>query len=548
MEQPYSVRVYDSLLQPLVGTSVSLVDRTGKVLAAGVSGEGGLWRTASADGWVYGRATAPGHISSRAPLSRSASSWTRRNVSLHLYEAVTVRGTVRDDRGEPVPRAHVCVDVRGWLFVPGRMELAESRCDGSGQFALTNVPLTDVFVTAWADGHVLGQTLVRAGDTTADVVLARGSGRELELHLDGEEVPSGCSVRVDLTLNEKEGRTIKLPTPLREHTLGAKRTLRVRGLPDNDSEIRIKSRVEGAKRNVSPRWVGPLAVGVKAVRFAVSKSETRQAPVAGVLRDERGAALPGVTLRLIGDAREEVLVSSNDEGRFHADLPVAVGGRLSVYLKDSDRVLVEREPAKRQAFDTPRPRYRRGQDLELVAVPSAIVSGQLKLADGRDPSGLAVGIELAGESTHWVNVQTEVGADGRFVLRGFAAFDEPFWLVVEELRGSARVGPFQLGGKQVLQKIEVRVVPPAEVRGRVTDGNGNSVAGAWVAIRGSEVRGPFLKRITSTLSDRNGRYVLRGARPGTYTITAFKALATSSGEEVELVLSQQTEHDLEIVK
>ena len=87
-------------------------------------------------------------------------------------------------------------------------------------YAVANVPLADVHVVAWAEGHVIGQKLVVAGDTAADVGLKRGVGRELELQLHGEEVPAVGRIQVQLTLNKNEGMEIRLPAPLREHTLG----------------------------------------------------------------------------------------------------------------------------------------------------------------------------------------------------------------------------------------------------------------------------------------------------------------------------------------
>jgi len=550
-----SVTVYGPLLEPVPNADVTVRLSDWSPIKQGRSDGSGQFLFSGPEGrWVYCCATAPGMCVGCEFTRRLTRESSPVQVDVRLFAAATIRGTVRDEMGKPIPGAEAihAFDYANLSLLKGETEGVTS--DASGAFVLSNVPLGDIAVRASAEGFELGETSVYLrGDATVDVVLKRGKGRELVVVVEGvpaERLPDiQCRMFNSRPYPQPQ---MTLPPRLARARVDEKGQCVIQGLP-REPELSIRLEASGMRFHPQSERVeagkdgrvtfrldaitGPRpapAVAVPAVPEAEPDARPEPAPLVpsrvenptlrGVLRDEAGKPRGLTRVRLYADRTGWREAVTAEDGTFAVDAKYEAGDNITFELRNPDWVLVDDAPQDwMTTLGTIWRQYERGKVQDLVVTAAAKVRGTVEATRGKSVAGLPVWLEVGGPRQ---GARREFGgmgttdAKGEFVIEGLRPPAGEVWFVIRGLCGTAEAGPFKFGADRELKGVELKLQAPLAVTGTIVDGAGKPIPGARLKLAASSAQAEGMLLGGVTLSDTSGRFAFRGMKAGEYVIEA----------------------------
>jgi len=514
-------RVVDALGDPVSLASVVAITRGGSIEVARVQADGDgafVMPRLPRKGLVL-RAIAPCRLGDRHVLWLDDDPFFRVaevSVVLRMFDAVTVRGSIKDENGRPIPDARVTAepaDERTARDMPH--ECVASRDDGSFELP---VPFGRNMICAFAPNHRIWlETRTLQDDQVLDVVLPGAPSCDLRIHYRGATAEhldwmAFCEVgdfRPDLWQVWPQSRKDATVTFHGVPIACGLKAFRLFFVPANvQNTSYVLPEVAGLCEIEAPTmpWVRP----------SQPKAELR-----GRLVDLDGQPLGGVKLtRWVSPEQTDVAVTG-DDGRFkltvQSELPsVWIGLEDQPFVPVSPRH--ERHPGDYafNMFDLPTS----GTDeLGLVAEKAAAITGRL-LDNGKRPVwGALVEIQAGNDDRPSArSVSTLTDREGRFELRGLRASSQfSAWLRATSSTSEFATERLALRVGQTLALGEIVMAKPNTIEGVLPDAGSGPRAGIAVTlIRDSSSRAYQFSR--DAFTDRLGRYRFSGIPEGHYTV------------------------------
>ena len=288
-----------------------------------------------------------------------------------------------------------------------------------------------------------------------------------------------------------------------------------------------------------------VAAGEEAERDFVLR---RGAVIEGTVMDGKGRPLPGIDAVLQEREGDSGWISSRDpsdaDGRFRIEgvLPGS-GVRVRVFGSAGESGISEPFPV---------PEGDRPVHVVVTALPGATVAGRIRVEGGPLPpsaevllgAGFYPGLSRPAEPGDRVAAAEE---DGTFRLEGVRPGNYLLWVTAD---GFLPEDPprCEVAAGQVVEGIEVLLVPATELRGRVVDEEGRPLPGAAIRVSRHMPEWLHMDRIVGegavlAVSGPDGRFTVGGLWKGEYDVLADldgrypgAALGESGGGESVIVL------------
>ncbi|MBK9386155.1 MAG: carboxypeptidase regulatory-like domain-containing protein [Planctomycetes bacterium] len=515
-------------LEVTLATTTS--DGRGRFAFAEVEPGGILFVLAEAEGYTPGQGVA-----------RFRSGARETTVHLRLWDSAVVSGRVLDPEGQPVAGAEVLA-ANDFPWVDGGIRSPETRTKEAGEFRLPGVPIGRYVLRVRASGFALAE---RIGDsvheTSVEVRLARDGGTRIEVELRGLPPELGPQTVVNL-YGMRQGHGFPLFASLERQHFDRTGRLVIDGLY-RDVEWHLQMpELEG--------WVfdpreHSLPPGTEIHRVTYTAVKDGTIVLRGMLRHVSGASIAGEQLvcytqrsqSMSGDRPGQA--TTDADGRFEMQAPLAPNEPYSLYLKSSRYALRQEKTEKQSGASDPRYLVRfealaSDEPLQLVAIESASVSGKLLQLDDQPAPFQWMELQVKREGSSWFPLAYAVsGADGSFRFTAFHAPTVPHRIHTDD-RGNEGALELHLTESEQLDDLIVRVAPSGSVGGSVRDELGAPLVGAvvdLVALEGETKRGTVAG---SVLSDRSGRFRFPSVSPGMKRLHLRKADRSSGGGSAEL--------------
>ncbi len=434
----------------------------------------------------------------------------------------TVSGTVRDVNG--VAQAGIPVTVRSeGAFTLDR----QTQTDGNGHYAMTGVFAGDIVVTARNPATALaGQgssRLIAEGEAVAiNITLAATatiSGRVLQ-RVGGV---SPGPVRISLRRNGSQ-------IALREFPTGDAYSFDL--VPIGEFELIAEELATGDK-------------GVATTRIAAANDDKQidirlvgQGTITVTLRDEGGLPVTGakVTANTVRPfASNQQLISDGNgqvsfERVFAGDFSISASKQLTLGALGGS------------ASGTLLPNQQLSIDITMSTLVIGGVAGVVYQPDGITPAGAGLVVRMLPEPFQYAFVGT-TDAQGRYAFSDVPAgsysidvlrfFNPQTCPQRDRVRG--RTSGIQVQQQGAVTTADVQLIGAGVVRGRVTNAQGNPVAGIEVRMTNPDpIYGLNVTCVGRTTYDRNtdanGEYLIEDAPPGDFTLTAENSARTLRAE------------------
>ncbi len=552
-ERPRNVasgRVVDPMGRPLAGANVALyrdwIDREdGKapllIERTGVDGRFAFAGLEPSDHWVF--ASRPGSTTQSRRVELGFNRRRAVGISLVLHEARRVRGVVQDDLGHGVPHAWVLGFDEARLDDAGNdWDWPETESDAEGRFDLEGLPLSPVFLNAFASGFApahVGPFDLADGEREVVIRLAAQPRATLELiGLDSEGRPAkgarlGFTYRGASSAREGDFRT---PRRFQRFLIPDDGPLVTDGFPAGS----YKFRVWGGGHRFEPSAVEAVLESGRRTTVTFQAEARGATPILrGVLRDVGGEPLGGKSVAAARrDLDRPVVGSTNADGSFEVPSPVPAGSPFVLWLLDEEVALVAPDGMGGILAATADPQT----SLGLTADRTASVSGRLRFEDGTPAPGVLVTMEGVASARHGSVAITGSDVDGSFAFLGIAPQPRPVRLAAKWGAASTPFdGSWDLPAGASVEDLEFTIPRLASIRGRVVDAAGNALAGQYVAIRTSYA--------PMTVTGRDGGFRFERLASGIHELcvsAAAEGWLTGRGTQVAVESGQRLD-DVEIV-
>lgn len=325
------------------------------------------------------------------------------------------------------------------------------------------------------------------------------------------------------------GSGFRLPQGIERARLDAQGALSLTGLPD--AEWNVELGTDGF--TFDPRSVRTKA-GQPVDDLAFTATAIGSLQLHGVLRDDAGAPLPGLRLvcrtklgpSMNGGAPGNTVTDA--DGRFTMDAPLVAGEPFSLHLDGGGHVLLQEKVHDMTGAHDARYLVRHedtadpARELELVAVPAAIVTARLVDTGGRPVPFQWTELQERSDNRTpaWMAMAYATSRrDGTLEFPGVHAIDRPVRVATEGGGGAAASEPFQLTRGERTE-IVLTVQLPGTVRGRLLDPQGRPVPGYRVSLgnfdtaTGQQIDGSWM----TVPTDRDGRFVFVGVAAGGHRV------------------------------
>jgi len=499
-------RVVDPMRVPVRGAVVT-AEIAGEVLAETRTDGEGLFAFARLPMRVLTiRATARGEVGGE---------WVdllgleREFTTIVTMPARVVKGVVRDDAGNVVPRAFV-------LAAPVSCDsLALATCwteaDDQGAFVLRHVAFGKCLLRAWAPGTDAFEGEVDGDDdAVAECVVEKDAVQERVWRVDGAAASDAPGLRLDVTVRHA-GFPLPLPAALRRPAFVDDRWT-VLGWPFADEMAVV---VTCERCNVSPGgFLIPVDTASRTSTFAAASTGS---PVLGRIRD------PGTTPTWIvaepsteGGPPVRTFARVRDDGSFSLAPPVAPDSPFRARLISANTMI---EPGGKVLAGWIHLEHSPSTVHEIPTAPAAAVRARVVRTDGSPVAGARVRILIMTASNagrRWrLGVGHEIATgrtqiDGRVEIAGCESGGEPtLTCLVESDDGFVR-HEFKASRERV-DLGALTVTPGAELLVISTTADGRRAPGTRLRLSlfATLVQGVPTQHYAT---DRNGELRLRGLR------------------------------------
>jgi hypothetical protein len=540
-------RILDVLGEPVPAAVVWVTDAQGRELGRGTSDGSGLFAVHALPylGALALHVNASGKVEWRTALAP----WRSFAATVVLEDAGPLRGVAQDAAGASIANAHVVAWAEAWPGRESQIELwhADTVTDERGEFVFPAAPLRQCSVRVWAPAWKMAQAQSAVRDAPLVIALAAGPQQPRLIRVDG--LPAGAAARV--FVGERARMPALLPAPLREAAVGPDGTAALWPLP-----VAHMVGVRAVGFTSRPESVPAAADSDAACRFAMSPVPpdllASSTAIAAEVDDALGHPIGGV----------EVIAATLD-GAPCGGATSGADGRVAVTVPVRKGVLCRLGfgPGRFRLGD---PHASFGDDgtvwLDVAADADRLVRlHSLPAASIRGACGVPFApIDLAersqpGKTTQLLQrVRTSADAAGRFELNGLPGGT---WRVIAHLTDQqAATADVDLGEGVAMTIDKLDTDPAGEVRGVVRDQNGGVAPGVWLdvvpptpALWGRRFNDPL-----PVLTDREGRYRLRGVAAGDWVIVAQDASPPPPGpmqprgEPVTVEAGRTTQCDLKV--
>jgi hypothetical protein len=448
--------------------------------------------------------SAPGFATAHSVVTVPADAPHRVDLQITLQAGATIAGAVVDERGAAIPRAEVTLASNA--IDATAAETLAITTDADGLFELGDLAPGSMRVRASDGEHAPAEAVVElpAGGRRDGVTLVLTRGGAIRGVVTGAP-PAGVAV-----VAVPAGAPATSPSATRG-TVDRTGQFQLRGLAAGHYEV--LATVGSAS---SPRVATDVEAGAVA---AVELAMPPPLAIAGVVVDSEGA----------GVARARVVAAAEDGRSSLRTVTADEDGRFTIADLDAGAYRV------RADWPGARDRYRLLLDAGVVAragdaqvrvelTARATLRGRV-VQHGRPATAFLVRVGAA--------VATPVRAtDGRFEIADLPAGTQ--WITITGETFDKRVlEDIALRPGDTTDLGDIEVSPGRSVRGRVIDDAGSPVAGARV-VAGEMIVGTAADIVTTSglttangfrvaVSDRDGRYAIRGLGAGASVIVADHA-------------------------
>jgi hypothetical protein len=528
-------RVVDLRGEPVPLAKLTVTSDSGAevVIARGMSdGEGffRIGRVPKRDWWRV-RAEAEGRCS-----GTDSTMGTPSPLRIQVHDCATVKGTLLDRAGKPVPAAVVRGRIEGRVLWGS---YADGTTDAEGHFELRGVPLGPVRFAAVVPGEGLAQLQATvSGNSEIRLATDASPTTTLRITLKGlpDERPADLSVSL---LPYHDGSLLMFPPPWDKPCFDKDGVLELLQVPTHQYVVRPT----GKGVVFQPNQISVKEdQGPHTLEFRCSMVGTKELSCPARLVDDEGRPLAGVPLvlrRSNGGVSAEA--TTDEAGKITFSSPLAAGTKVIVYSTDPKWVLDQTKDERSSgSWDT---RFRVDHEcvldptttLELRAIPACSVTGHLMLPDQRPAAFLDVELEEAqpSRSPRWMPfAYATTDRDGNFRFQGRHHLDHEVRVKVECAEGFAVSEPFvmaQQGSHLVVPDLPLS--PPACIEGVVRDSEQRPAPGIRVWLRDWDfgANGQRSGSVVEVITDRLGRYRFVGVPPG----GAWLQLLATPGERFE---------------
>jgi len=422
------------------------------------------------------------------------------HILLELEPGGTVEGLVRSlESGERLEGVQIQLQGRryGW---PGARS-PETRTDADGKFRLTEISPGSYQAVPKFGTNKLAEWVaemapinVASGRTTRDIEISATRGGFLEVQVLGKE--DHRPVKAASVTAYKGNYRASLGSDA--HGVVLMR------LPPGDYQVSASREFE------RPEGISASVEAGKTNRLEI---ELNPPPtVAGILRDESGAPVPGVTVKLFGgySSPNAGEAKTDSGGRFEIKWNPRIGGA------DRGFCLVASDPAKNlavsQDVDEQTP------ELDLRLGPGLAATGRVEDVNGKPLTNGTVQVHLwvgnSGMSYEPKPLKTD--SEGRFRIAGLPA-DRRFTLWVTA-RGHGSVS-MNLEGESGTNEVQLETIvlktADRQLAGQVVDADDKPVVRASVRLYGDG------QPSASTITDERGRFRFEQVCEGRAQVSAY---------------------------
>jgi protocatechuate 3,4-dioxygenase beta subunit len=452
------------------------------------------------------RARKPGFVALRESCRLAFDERRCRGLTLVLHEARSIHGTVVDENGRPVANAWV----HGFNSLRVGFESPSTRTNDNGAFVLDALPLSDVYVNAFAAGYRPDHSDPISFGVDEVTMRVRSEPRtRLELTVVD---PTGHPVSEAFSSFAYHG-----PPPSESSGYIAPPGFGRRAIPANGLLVRddlpagkFTFRALGASGQFEQRSIDlELRAGATTkARIEVPFGDTTTRIHGRLVRHDGtpiGNERVAVARRSI-DAPN--LATTDAHGEFEVEAPVPSGSSALFWSMGPSLALVNPDGMGGIAV-TP---VDSSQPVELVAEPTARLSGTVVDEEGAPVAGATLEIHGECRVAHDRVAVTSSGSDGAFVFDALAPQPEPIELAARHGRASIIANDrFTITSGAVIEHVTLTLPRSASIEGRVIDAGGRPLAGVLVgALRES--------RELSNFTDVRGRFRITGFSDGTHEL------------------------------
>lgn len=500
-----------------------------------------------------GRFTFPGVLPGSYNLAASHPSWvsepeavtitgkSRTSKTIRIRPAATIRGNVRDERGDPVAAASVrtAVDRPGGGFRFMRFGMREShpaRSDPNGRFVLFGVdPEAPLHLEGSHRRYPDARTdrfAVNPGETTTGktIVFPQGSSLAGVVTSESGDPVSGASVRA--TRSERSGamgrRMIMIGAPGQASDPVT-----------TDARGRFELQLEDGKWDLVVDADGFASERMNAIEVPTSNDPLEVVLEEGVVVQGRvvrsGTGVPDVMIAVLSADRQPEPITTGPDGSFTIDdLP---RGKVTVVATKPDAFIQEM-----RAIDAP------SRDLVIEVPSGGTIRGRVVDASSNDPitsfqagpsperGGGGMRIRMPGSL---VSFHDE---DGLFVIENVPPGRVE---LIVEAPGyvEKRLSGIEVEDGGTVDDLVVELSSGVRVTGTVRGPEGGPLGGVTVSIESDEedpIAQILPRLMADATTDSSGQYVIAAATPGEVTISFRRDGYVTTRKSVELSGKEST--------
>jgi len=457
-----------------------------------------------ANGFV--RARKPGFVAILALQSLAFDHRHGLGLTLVLHEARSVRGSVVDENGRPVADAWV----HGFSRSPIAFESRSTRTDRDGRFTLDGLPISNVYVNAFAPGFRPDHSDPIPREVEEVALRVRSEGRtRLELTVvDRAGHPArGASVLFQYRGPPRsESPWYRTPPELAHGTVPENGVLVREDLPAGGYTVLARGgerRVDQGSVELDLRAGGTTPARIEALAGGESM------PIRGRLSRADGTPIASERVAVARRATDAPRFATTDaQDAFTVEAPASEKGFLYFWLMGRNFALVKPDGDGGIATEPADPDL----PIDLIAEPAARLSGRVVDRDGEPVAGASIEIRGECRTKRGPVAATSSDLDGHFVFEALAPRTAPVD-VVAELDSATSTSParFTISSGDAIDDVELILPRATSIEGRVLGADGQPLAG--IAIDNLRERNR-----TATLSDAKGRYRIIGLSAGDHEL------------------------------